>query len=108
MPIRLVAPPQCAGASARSRPGGWAVVVFPCTLVVLLKLFQPGVARPETQRDILDVEYMASADNTNDSHYYVAPGPDTPANFRSPVDYADDSLHVRRPGGTLAVVSWYA
>ena len=50
-------------------------------------------------------EYTHSAETTTDSHYRVQPTPQTPANWQTPVNYADGSVHVRlevksKPSGT--------
>ncbi len=42
-----------------------------------------------------DVAYTHSAQTTKDSHYRVQPTPETPANWQSPVDYTQGSVHVR-------------
>jgi hypothetical protein len=54
-------------------------------------------ARPVAAQQlvVLDETYTATADNTSDSHYRVPPDVGTPDNWRSPVDYAAGSAHVR-------------
>jgi hypothetical protein len=54
-----------------------------------------GLARAQQQVVVTDVTYTATADNTMDSHYRVSPGAGTPANWRSPVDYASGTAYVR-------------
>ena len=44
---------------------------------------------------VADVAYTHSAQTTKDSHYRVNPTPETPANWQSPVNYAQGSVHVR-------------
>ncbi len=44
---------------------------------------------------VADVAYTHSAQTTKDSHYRVKPTPETPANWQSPVNYAQGSVHVR-------------
>lgn len=44
---------------------------------------------------VADVAYTHSAQTTKDSHYRVNPTPATPANWQSPVNYAQGSVHVR-------------
>jgi hypothetical protein len=43
---------------------------------------------------VTDVTYTHSAQTTSDSHYRVAPRAGSPANWSSPVDYANGSAHV--------------
>jgi hypothetical protein len=44
---------------------------------------------------VAEAAYTHSAQTTKDSHYRVKPGPDTPPNWQSPVDYTGGSVHVR-------------
>jgi hypothetical protein len=44
---------------------------------------------------IADATYTHSGETTSDSHYPVAPTAETPANWQSPVDYTQGSVHVR-------------
>jgi hypothetical protein len=60
----------------------------------LLVLGLAGRASAE-QFVVADVTYIHSAETTKDSHYRVNPTPETPANWASPVDYANGSVHVR-------------
>lgn len=56
-----------------------------------------GVAAPAgaEQFVVAEATYTHSAETTKDSHYFVPPTPETPANWQSPVDYAHGSVHVR-------------
>lgn len=44
---------------------------------------------------VTEATYTADAQNTTDSHYRVNPLPGTPANWRSPIDYASGTAHAR-------------
>lgn len=44
---------------------------------------------------IADATYTHSGQTTSDSHYPVTPTAETPANWQSPVDYTQGSVHVR-------------
>lgn len=44
---------------------------------------------------IADATYTHSGQTTSDSHYPVMPTAETPANWQSPVDYTQGSVHVR-------------
>jgi hypothetical protein len=44
---------------------------------------------------IADATYTHSGETTSDSHYPVMPTAETPANWQSPVDYTQGSVHVR-------------
>jgi hypothetical protein len=52
-----------------------------------------SVARAD-QVVVTDVTYTHSAQTTSDSHYRVSPRAGSPANWASPVDYANGSAHV--------------
>ena len=52
-------------------------------------------ARAQQQLVVVDAMYTATAQNTTDSHYRVAPLSGTPNNWRSPVDYASGTAYVR-------------
>lgn len=56
--------------------------------------FGVRAARAE-QFVIADVTYTHSGETTSDSHYPVTPTAETPANWQSPVDYTQGSVHVR-------------
>ena len=44
---------------------------------------------------VVDTTYIATKDNTDDSHYRVDPADGTPDNWRSPIDYASGDAYVR-------------
>jgi hypothetical protein len=56
--------------------------------------FDARTARAE-QFVIADATYTHSGQTTSDSHYPVTPTAETPANWQSPVDYTQGSVHVR-------------
>jgi hypothetical protein len=60
-----------------------------------LVVFGAALAASAEQFVVADVAYTHSAETTTDSHYYADPTPETPANWSSPVDYANGSVHVR-------------
>jgi hypothetical protein len=67
-----------------------------CCLGVLFAAHGVSVARAQDKQFVLiDATFTASASNTTSSEYAVAPLPTAPANWRTPVDYASGSLHVR-------------
>lgn len=43
---------------------------------------------------LIDAEYTATADNTDDSHYRVEPEASIPEDWRAPVDYASGKIYV--------------
>jgi hypothetical protein len=55
----------------------------------------PVAAAHAAQFVVADATYTHSAQTTTDSHYRVNPAAGTPANWTSPVDYANGSAHVR-------------
>jgi uncharacterized protein (TIGR03382 family) len=52
-----------------------------------------SVARAE-QFTLVDVSYTHSAETTSDSHYYVMLPSNTPADWTSPVDWSNGSVHL--------------
>ncbi|HVY28728.1 MAG TPA: hypothetical protein VHB79_19365 [Polyangiaceae bacterium] len=44
---------------------------------------------------VAEAAYTHSAQTTKDSHYRVEPGPETPPDWQSPLDYTGGSVHVR-------------
>jgi len=60
----------------------------------LLLMAAPRRAHAE-QFVLLDLTYEATTANTTDSHYPAKPAASIPANWRSPVNYANGSAHVR-------------
>ncbi|MDQ3037103.1 MAG: hypothetical protein M3Y87_32210, partial [Myxococcota bacterium] len=60
---------------------------------VLLAL--PCARAAAQQIVVTDVTYEHSATTTSDSHYRLEPLPGTPANLRSPIDYASGEAYVR-------------
>lgn len=56
--------------------------------------FEARAAHAE-QFVIADATYTHSGQTTSDSHYPVTPTAETPANWQSPVDYTQGSVHVR-------------
>jgi hypothetical protein len=60
----------------------------------LLLMAAPRRAHAE-QFLLLDLTYEATSANTKDSHYNAKPAAGIPANWRSPINYANGSAHVR-------------
>lgn len=67
---------------------------FPGYAALLTALGAAAPAGAE-QFVVAEATYTHSAETTKDSHYFVPPTPETPANWESPVDYAHGSVHVR-------------
>ena len=64
-----------------------------CCLVALG--FTTYARADQAQFVLVDATFTAAANNTMSSEYAVAPLPGAPANWRSPIDYAAGSIHVR-------------
>ena len=60
-----------------------------------LGIFVGALGASAEQFVVAEATYTHSAQTTKDSHYYANPTPETPANWSSPVDYANGSVHVR-------------
>lgn len=54
-----------------------------------------GARADQAQFVLLDATFTAAANNTMSSEYALEPLPGAPANWRSPIDYAAGSIHVR-------------
>jgi hypothetical protein len=62
----------------------------------LFALAATSVVRAQgSQFVLIDATFTATSSNTMSSEYAVAPLPGAPENWRSPIDYAAGSLHVR-------------
>lgn len=62
-------------------------------LVLLIAL---GATPAKAQQFVVtNLTYTATKDNTTDSHYFAAPLPGTPTDWRSPIDYASGKAYVR-------------
>jgi hypothetical protein len=68
--------------------------LFTGALALAAALLRAQSAHAE-QVVVADVSYTHSAQTTKDSHYRVKPTPETPANWQSPVNYGQGSVHVR-------------
>lgn len=71
---------------------GVALAVWCVTLAASWKAL-PAHAQAQ-QFVLVDVEYTATSANTMDSHYRVKPKDGIPANWRSPVNYANGKVYV--------------
>ena len=69
-----------------------AAFILPCSCLLLMAA--PRRAHAE-QFVLLDLTYEATSANTMNSHFNAKPAAGIPANWRTPINYANGSAHVR-------------